>query len=231
VTITEGVASGVAMILVDKRGENSIVVAPGANAKLTPKDVDAAEPIISSAAAVVLQLEIPLETVQRAIAMCQRLGVYTILDPAPVPPKGLPRAFLGVDLLTPNQREAERLLGIDSTSGRVRRKKAPDPKQIGMELLSRGPRSVVLKLGPHGSMLIDRTGRMERLRAFKTKVIDTTAAGDAFTGALAVARAEGREWHDAVRFANAAGSLCCNSFGAQPSLPARDAVDRLLAAR
>src|SRR5438874_1818198 len=106
VIVTPGAASGVAMIIVDRKGENSIVVAPGANAKLTPADIDEARPLIESAAVVVLQLEIPQATVRHAIALCRRAGVYTILDPAPVPSAGLPRALIAVDLLTPNQEEA-----------------------------------------------------------------------------------------------------------------------------
>jgi ribokinase len=228
VTLTEGVASGVAMILVDTKGENSIVVAPGANAKLTPKDIDAAEDLIKTASVVLIQLEIPFETVKHAIAMCQRLGVYSILDPAPAVEK-LPRAMMGVDLFTPNQSEAEILLGMDQNDRRqrVKRKGVADPKQIGMDLLGRGAKSVVLKLGAKGSMLIDRDGTIHTFKPFKVKVMDTTAAGDAFSGALAVAQAEGMEMEHAVRFANAAGALCCESFGAQPSLPAREAVEKL----
>ncbi|HEY7089667.1 MAG TPA: ribokinase [Tepidisphaeraceae bacterium] len=230
VTVTEAVASGVAMIMVDRKGENSIVVAPGANAKLTPQDIDAAESLIASAAAVVLQLEIPHETVTHAIAMCQRLGVFTILDPAPAVAK-LPRAMMGVDLFTPNQTEAQILVGEHPAvrrPGRVRRKLAIDHKQIGTELLARGARGVVLKLGARGSVLFKRDGTISPVKPFKVKVVDTTAAGDAFAGALAVARAEGMDLLDALRFANAAGAICCQSFGAQPALPSREAVDKLL---
>ncbi len=229
VTVTEGVSSGIAMILVDKKGENSIVVAPGANAKLTERDVDAAQDIIRQASCVVMQLEIPLATVKHAIAMCQRFGVYTILDPAPVPARGLPRAFYGVDLLTPNQTEAELLLGVE-VSHRVRRKRVADPKQLAGELLSRGAEAVVLKLGNHGAMVATADGFVA-VKGFKAKVVDTTAAGDAFTGALAVARAEGVNLDEAVRFANAAGAICCEGFGAQPSLPDRVRVHRLAASR
>src|SRR3954454_3582570 len=135
VTLTEGVASGVAMILVDTKGENTIVVTPGANAKLTPRDIDAAEDLIKTASVVLIQLEIPYQTVTHAIAMCQRLGVYSILDPAPAAHK-LPRTMMGVDLFTPNQSEAEILLGLDLNKRRqrVKRKGVPDPKQVGMDL-------------------------------------------------------------------------------------------------
>ncbi len=229
VTITEGVASGVAMILVDRKGENSIVVAPGANAKLTPRDIDAAEQLITSASTVVMQLEIPHETVIHAIAMCQRLGIYSILDPAPAQPK-LPRALMGVDLFTPNQREGEILLGLDqqTRAKRVKRKGIVDPKQIGMDLLARGAKTVVLKRGAKGAMLVNRDGTIVTGKPYKVKVVDTTAAGDAFTGALAVARAEGMDITAALPFANAAGAICCEGFGAQPSLPSRQAVDKLM---
>lgn len=227
VTITEGVASGCAMILVDRKGENSIVVAPGANAALSPADVDRAKGVIAGASCVVLQLEVPLQTVRHAIELCRRLGVYTILDPAPVPPRGVSRELLNVDLLTPNQGEAEMLLGHSRTH-RVTTKKLSDPKQIAMDLLSRGPGAVALKLGPKGALSVTRDGGIEQLRSHKVKIADTTAAGDAFTGAFAVARAEERSFAEAMRFANAAGAACCSQFGAQPALPTRDEVDRML---
>ncbi len=227
VIVTEGVSSGIAMILVDRKGENSIVVAPGANARLTPADLDAAEKIIRSASVVVLQLEIPLATVRHAIAMCQRLGVYTILDPAPAPTKALPRAMFGVDVFTPNETEAQALLDIEPRP-RVRRKRAIDPKQMAGEFLARGAKSVALKLGRRGSMVISQDGGFYTARPFKVKVVDTTAAGDAFTAGLAVAQAERMSSHDAMRFANAAGAVCCQGFGAQPSLPSRDAVEQLM---
>ena len=230
VTITEGVSSGCALILVDKKGENAIVVAAGANAKLTPRDVDRAEDVIRGSAAVVLQLEIPLETVRHAVRLCRQNRVPVVLDPAPVPPRGLPRDLLAVDVLTPNQGEAERLLGFEQTHG-VTAKKLMDPKQIGMGLLSKGPRTVVLKRGPKGALIVDSNGQIESVRGFKVSVADTTAAGDAFTAALAVARAEGMPWREAVRFANAAGAVCCQQFGAQPALPARDEVMKLMGKR
>lgn len=229
VTITEGVSTGCAMILVDRKGENSIVVAPGANAKLSPADIDRAESLIGGAAAVVLQLEVPLETIGHAIEMCRRLGVFAILDPAPVPPRGLPREILAVDVLTPNQGEAEMLLGGRRTQ-HVTTKKLDDPKLIGIELLSRGSRMVVLKMGAKGALIVGPDGDIERVKPHKVEVVDTTAAGDAFTGALAVAHAEGMAFREVVAFANAAGAACCQGFGAQPALPTRDAVQKLLRA-
>jgi ribokinase len=229
VTISEGLSSGIAMILVDAAGENSIIVVPGANARLRPRDIDAAEGLIKTASAVILQLEIPQETVKHAIELCRRLGVYTILDPAPAPapPKGLPRAMYHVDLFTPNQTEAELLLEL-APRHHVKKKRLQDPKQLAADLLARGPRSVVLKLGAKGCFRADSEGALDRARPYKVKVIDTTAAGDAFTAALAIARAEEMPWPDALKFANAAGALTCTNFGAQPALPGRDAVERMI---
>jgi len=228
VTVTEGVSSGCALILVDAKGENSIVVAPGANHRLTPADIDAAEGLLARASVAVLQLEIPPRTVDHAIAACRRLGVFTILDPAPAPAGGLSREMYRVDLLTPNQHEAVALLSRQRM-GRLGRTRREDAKQIGAELLWRGPSCVVMKLGSKGAMVQTRDGLVEHIRAFKVDVVDTTAAGDAFTGALAVALSEGRSLSEAAVFANAAGALCCTGFGAQPSLPSRDAVERMLA--
>jgi ribokinase len=230
VTITEGTPTGVAMILVDRRGENAIVVAPGANAKLSPADIDAAERLIATASVVVMQLEAPVATIVHAIATCQRLGVFTILDPAPVPPRGLARPLYGVDVLTPNQGEAERLVGADPDA-HVRNRRPEDAKQIGSKLLSRGARRVVLKLGSKGAMLLDRDGTIRTARTFKVKVVDTTAAGDAFTAGLAVAHVERMDAAAALEFATAAGAACCQAFGAQPALPDRQAVEALIASR
>lgn len=227
VTITEGAASGCAMILVDRKGENSIVVASGANAKLLPADIDRIDSIIAAASSVVLQLEIPLETVAHAIAIASRHGVFTILDPAPVPARGLPRELMEVDLLTPNQGEAQMLSGMKRTH-HVSAKKLSDPKQMAMGLLSDGPRAVALKLGRKGALLVTREGGIDQFKPHKVEVSDTTAAGDAFTGALAVAISEGASLPEAVRFANAAGAACCSQFGAQPALPCREMVDQLL---
>jgi ribokinase len=244
VTVTEAAASGCAMILVDRKGENSIVVAPGANQTLSPADIDAAEALIRRASVVVMQLEIPFETVDHVIALCQRAGVKTILDPAPVVRK-LPRTMYGVDIFTPNQHEAEALTESaghrtnGGALGRMKRSRRVDAKQMGGELLARGARNVVLKLGGKGAMILENKGqeggpnggkgvRIEQVRGFAVEVVDTTAAGDAFTGALAVALGEKMELPQAVRFANAAGAICCQTFGAQPALPARASVDKLM---
>ncbi len=182
---------------------------------------------IRGASAVVLQLEVSIATVSHTIAVCQRLGVFTILDPAPIPPKGLPRALYGVDVFTPNHHEAEQLLGFDPDQ-QSQTRKMMDAKQIASRLLSRGCAAAVIKMGARGAMLVGRDGVIRTVRGFKVKVVDTTAAGDAFTAALAIAHAEGLELPEAVRFANAAGAVACQSFGAQPALPTREAVIKLV---
>jgi ribokinase len=228
VTITEGMPSGVAVILVDTKGENSIIVARGANQHLTPADVDHAAEVLRQAAVCVMQLEIPLETAEHAAALCRQFGVRCILDPAPAPAK-LPRGLWAVDVFTPNQSEAETLLG-ETALGRLRRPRRPDAKQIVSELLRRGPRSVVLKLSEKGALMMDRGGEIQQVRGHRVRVVDTTAAGDAFTAALAVGLAEEMPLPAAVRFANAAGAVCCQTFGAQPAVPTRQAVEALLRA-
>jgi ribokinase len=139
----------------------------------------------------------------------------------------VPRAFFQVDLLTPNQGESKQILGVPGRA-KVKRKTVVDPKQIAMDLHARGAKNVVLKLGSRGALSVSQHGRIERHAGFKVTVIDTTAAGDAFTAALAVGHAEGMAIHEMVRFANAAGALCCTKFGAQPALPSRKDVERLM---
>jgi ribokinase len=160
--------------------------------------------------------------VRYAVEMCRRLGVPCMLDPAPVPVKGLPKALYAVDVLTPNEHEASQLIGA---SGKAR----ANAETLAAKLAARGPKRVVLKMGAGGSAL--RSGDVALLHApaFKVKSVDTTAAGDAFTGAMAVALSERRSWDEILRFANAAGALCCTKVGAQPALPTRAAVDELIA--
>jgi ribokinase len=224
VRATPGVPTGSALILVDARGENSIVVSPGANARVTPADVDAALPLLRTASVVLLQLEIPLATVRQAIRVCRDLGVPTILDPAPVPPRGLPRALFKADYLTPNQPESLQLAGREPARGA----RVSDVKPIASDLLARGASTVVLKLGARGAAVAPRGGAVTLVRPCRVRVVDSTAAGDAFNGALAVALSEGKPLPEAVRFANAAGALCCTKRGSQPALPHRREVDRLV---
>lgn len=217
---TPGAASGVALIVVAASGENAICVAPGANAHVTPADVAAAERAIAAAAVCVLQLELPVGTVLAAADVARNHGVRVVLDPAPAPAT-LPDALYRVDLLTPNESEALTLMG--GASG-------VEPPRLAEELRARGARAVVLKLGRRGAFASSPEG-VVWVPSHVVPVVDTTAAGDAFTAALAVALAEGRGLTEAVCWANAAGALACTRAGAQPAMPSRAAVEELLAGR
>jgi ribokinase len=216
---TPGVASGVAVISVADSGEKAITPAGGANLMVTPADVDAAEEVIRKAKVCLLQLEIPLETVEHAIALCRRHDVETILDTAPVPKNGLSDPLLRADVVSPNESEAAQLTGLSATKS---------PQAVAAALSKRGCRSVVLKLGQHGAYVFSPEGE-SAVPGFAVPVADTTAAGDAFTAALAVTRSWGWKLTEAIRFANAAGALACTRMGAQPSMPTLAEVEALLA--
>jgi ribokinase len=215
-------ASGVALICIGQDGQNSIVVAGGANNRLSPADVDAALPAIEDADVVTLQFETPLETVAHAIQIAKRLGKQVIVNPAPA--LDLPSDFLrGVDVITPNEVEAGMLLGL-----------APDERLDGADaaqrLLVLGVGAAVVTLGSSGAVS-GVQGRVQRIPGKRVKAIDTTAAGDCFTGALACALGEGQELGPAVSFANAAAALSVTRLGAQTSMPARAEVESLIRQR
>ena len=211
--------TGVALITVAHDGQNAIAVAPGANAELTTSDIGLAETVIANARACVLQLEIPPQTARFALELARRHGVQTVLDPAPVP-NDAPEGLLDVDIVTPNETEGQQLLGSKAD--------VSSHHAIAAELRRRGAAGVVLKLGAAGAFVLDED-HAEQIPGFEVDVVDTTAAGDAFTGALAVAHAMRLPLIEATRFANAAGALACTRHGAQPSLPTRAAVEKLLA--
>ena len=218
--MTDGAAAtGVALVTVDAHGENSIVVAAGSNMRLTPADLDAHEALFASAAVVLVQLEIPLETVVRAAELGRAHGALVILNPAPA--RAVPDALLRlVDVLTPNQGEAARLVGH-----------APDgistAETAARELVRRGVGTVLVTLGEAGAMLVTDTG-VERFAAIPVQPVDTTAAGDAFNGALAYTLAQGQEMAQAVPLANAVAAYAVTRRGAQPSMPDRAALDAFL---
>ncbi|MEV6298505.1 ribokinase [Actinoplanes sp. NPDC051861] len=202
--------SGVAVIMVDRDGENSILVSPGANRTFV--DLSAGEKAAIAEADVLLcQQEIPLSTVYSALRAGRAGGTRTILNAAPAmdPPPGM---LDEVDLLVVNEIEARAITG------------ATEPDMAG--LLALVPR-VVLTAGGKGARYADRDGRDEHVPAFRVAVADTTAAGDAFTGALAVAWGEGRDLVDAVRWANAAGAVCVRKVGASGALPERSEIEAL----
>jgi len=203
-------ASGVATITVDQAGENSIVVAPGANLRLSPADVEAAGEVIAKADSVLLQLEIPLETVQKAVDLASGSGTRVILDPAPARP--LPESILfKVDLLTPNETEAELLTGVAGDSEEAARKQASALRKLGVK-------AVLVTRGRQGSLLADDSG----VKLFPTTVVqsvDSTAAGDCFNGALAARLAAGASLEDSIAFASKAAAISTTRLGAQDSLP------------
>ena len=211
--------SGVALIFVAKDGENSIAVAGGANAKLSPADVRKAKAAFADASVLVMQLETPLESVQAAADLAVKDGVRVILNPAPAQP--LPDKLLKcVSILTPNETEAELLTGIavtDTASAAV----------AAAKLRARGVQTVIITLGARGSFVATESGG-QLVSGFKVEAVDTTAAGDIFNGALAVALAEGKPLDQAVRFGHAAAAISVTRLGAQPSAPTRREIEKFL---
>jgi len=215
-------ASGAALIFVARSGENSIAVASGANNNLTPADIRKARPLIERAKVVLMQLETPLDTVQTAARLGAAAGALVILNPAPA--RTLPGSLLKlVSILTPNESEAELLTGIQITN-------VASATRAAEKLRKRGVGTVVLTMGAAGALVCDSEGT-ELVPGIKVKAVDTTAAGDTFNGALAVALAEGQPFRQAVRFANAAAAISVTRVGAQPSAPSRKSVERFLKAR
>lgn len=217
--VSPDAATGTALIFVDPEGRNQIGVAPGANRELGVEHVRARTEDVAWAEVVMAQCETPLETLAWVFAEARRRGVRTLLNPAPVPDRR--PAFLGlVDVLTPNAGEAARLGGRPVAS-------AADAERAARALAALGPATVVVTLGVDGALAVGPQG-VVHAPGFSVAVVDTTAAGDAFNAALAVALAEGRPLASALPFANAAGALACSVRGAQPSLPRRADVERLL---
>jgi ribokinase len=211
--------SGVALIFVDRDGENSIAVASGANARLTPADVQAATDAIRTADVMVTQLETPLETVRAAVELAASHGVPVVLNPAPA--QALDGALLRhVSLLTPNETEAALLTGVPVSS-------EADAEAAARRLTAMGVGQVIVTLGSRGA-LVFVADHAEVVPGFPVEAVDTTGAGDVFNGALAVALAEGSDAIDAVRFANAAAALSVTKLGAQPSAPARAETEAFL---
>jgi ribokinase len=211
--------TGVALIMVDSQGENLISVASGANHTLSPQDVQRAAERIQAADVLLLQLEIPMETVRSAARLAAEAGVRVILDPAPAPDGPLDDVLLGdVTCLTPNETEAERLSGMpvrDEASAR----------EAAAKLLRRGARQVIITLGAKGALLAD--GRQTvMVPGYPVEARDSTAAGDAFNGGLGAALARGLSWEEAVREASLVGALSVTRLGAQPSLPTADELRR-----
>ncbi|MCS7025932.1 MAG: ribokinase [Bryobacteraceae bacterium] len=219
---TKSQPTGVAMIWVDRQGRNSIVVAPGANAVFTPADLGGLRSTFRNADYALFQLETPLETVSAGLQLARQEEAATILDPAPA--RTLDAGLLSlVDILTPNETEACMLLGSAPRSLDLE-----EAARLARELRTRtSVGAVLLKLGEKGCLWWD--GHQEiHAPAFPVQAVDTTAAGDTFNGALAIALAEDRPLGEALRFANAAAALSTTKAGAQASIPSRAEVDAFL---
>ncbi|MGC9396579.1 MAG: ribokinase [Anaerolineae bacterium] len=217
--------TGVAFIVVDDSGENMIVVALGTNDLLTPADIDAAREAIADADVALFQLESPLETVTYAIRMAHEAGTTVVLNPAPG--QALSAELLSlVDVLTPNQTELQLLVEGDLTGFKELTHLA-EVETAARVLLDRGVGAIVVTLGAEGALIVARDA-IRHVPGYKVDAVDTTGAGDAFNGALAVALAEGRQLAEAVDFANAAAALQVTKVGTAPAMPYRRDVERLL---
>ena len=214
--------SGVAVIVVGKNGENSIVITPGANALLTPADIDANLALIQSAGLVLTQLEIPVPTVLHLARICARENVPLILDPAPA--KEIPvELFHDVAWFTPNETEAAFFTGESDGSAN-----GATPVAMARTLMDKGAKGVLLKLGARGAYIATRSGLEQLLGSFTVKAVDTTAAGDAFNGAFATGLLMDLAPVESARFAAAAAAVSVTRAGAQPSMPAISEVEQML---
>ncbi len=210
------VGTGVASILIDADGDNSIVLVPQANMRLSVEDIERASESIAAADVLLLQLEVPIAASQRAAEIAKSNGAMVVLNPAPA--QELPDDFLAqVDILTPNEVETESLSGVRVST-------AMEAERAAKVLLGKGLSAVILTLGERGALLLtpDLT---EQVSAYTVEVVDTTAAGDAFCGALATGLARGENLVDAIAFANAAGALAVTVLGAAPSMPTAAQVE------
>ncbi len=207
--------TGVGMPLIDASGDNSIVIIPQANMELSFENINQAESSIADSDVLVLQCEVPMEANQRAAEIANKTDTLVILNPAPA--CEIPDALLSlVDIITPNESETEILTGMPTETDN----QAIEAAHL---LLSKGIETVILTLGSRGSFLL--TKKMEKLiPAFSVEVVDTTAAGDAFCGALAASLAHGINIEKSVKIANAAGALAVTKLGAEPSLPSREEI-------
>jgi len=221
IKICKGVPSGIAMITIADSGENAITVASGANEKLLPDDLDEAEEAFDEADYMIIQLETPLETVEKAISLCGEFNTTVILNPAPA--AALSDVILsGVDIITPNETEAESLTGIKVEG-------EEDAGKAAEVLHQRGIGTVIITMGSAGAFVSDKaSGLLKMIAGFSVSAEDTTAAGDVFNGQLVVALSEGLSLEKAIRMSHAAAALSVQKLGAQSSIPRREETDYFL---
>lgn len=216
--------SGVALISVNAEGENSIVVASGANMALGREDIDRAAEEIRRADVVLMQLEVPMATVEYAAEVAAAAGVPVILNPAPAPAGPLGAGLLSrIDVITPNRSEAARISGIEVTDMASARRAAE-------AIHAMGTRRVIITLGGEGSLIYDG-GEFEHIGATRVEAVDTTAAGDTFNGVLAVGVAEGLSLARAAREASVAAAISVTRMGAQTAAPTRAEVEAFISER
>ena len=215
-------ASGVALITVDGEGQNSITVIPGANGQLLPRDLEKSLPQLRTAGMILTQLETPMETVEYLCTLAKRFEVPLMLDPAPA--RALPSEMLRqVTYLTPNETETCALCAIPADD------LSPiTVAEIARSLQARGPANVIIKMGKHGAFVAGSDKLVRMVPSFKVRVVDSTAAGDAFNGGLAVGLMRGLGLLEAVRFAGAVGALSVTRAGAQPAMPTAAEVKKFL---
>jgi ribokinase len=222
IVVSEG-SSGFAIIAVAQTGENSIIVTPGANALLSPEDLDANIELLRSASIVLTQLEVPLATVRHLAQVCDRESVPLVLDPAPV--CRLPVELLrATTWITPNQVEAQQITGSSSPAA-----SEEELRQVAESIMILGPRNVLLKMGERGAYLAADDGLRARILAYPVRAADTTAAGDAFNGAFAVALARGVCAQQAAEFATVAAAISVTRRGALPSMPTQAEIEDFVA--
>lgn len=210
--------SGTAFITVDSHGENSIIVNAGANGKLCPSDIDAADDLLKEAAVVLMQLETPIPTLTYAAQKAHQYGAKVILNPAPAPANALPKELLeNIDLLIPNETEAQKIGGIQEVSEGNLQQSIEAIQQLGVQ-------NVVITLGSRGAAALDGK-ELIKVSSPKVKPVDTTAAGDTFCGGLCVGLCEGKPLAEAIGFACKAAALTCTRMGAQQSIPMRSDVE------
>jgi ribokinase len=215
-------ASGVALITVDGKGQNSITVIPGANAQLLPRDLEKSLPQLRAAGMILTQLEIPMETVEYLCTLAGRFQVPLMLDPAPA--RALPSGMLRhVTYLTPNETETCALCATSPHDWNP-----ATAAELAQTLQASGPANVIIKMGKRGAFVAGSNNLRRMVPPFKVRVVDSTAAGDAFNGGLAVALMQGLGLEEAVRFAAAVGALSVTRAGAQPAMPTAGEVKKFL---